>query len=119
VEEVMSVSQFGTADDAKAMLERAVAALKENKTKALDMFNKGGGGFKDRDLYVWAANISDGILTAHPQYKGKHLQDFEGKHGAPFGQTIIHEATHGVIKNDLLVAETWIGQAAGKDYFLY
>jgi hypothetical protein len=98
VEEVVSVSQYGTAEDAKAMLERAVAALKENKTKAIDMFNKGEGGFKDRDLYVWAANISDGILTAHPQYKGKHLQDFEGKHGAPFGQTITHEATHGVIK---------------------
>jgi hypothetical protein len=47
VEEVMSVSQYGTADDAKAMLERAVAALKENKTKAIDMFNKGEGGFKD------------------------------------------------------------------------
>ena len=35
------------------MLERAVAAVKEDKAKALDMFNKGEGGFKDRDLYVW------------------------------------------------------------------
>lgn len=82
----MSVSQFGTAADAKAMLEKAVAALKENKTKALDMFNSGEGGFKDRDLYVWAASISDGILTAHPQHKGKHLQDFEGMHGAHSGK---------------------------------
>jgi len=36
-----------------AMLERAVAAVKEDKAKALDMFNNGAGGFKDRDLYVW------------------------------------------------------------------
>jgi hypothetical protein len=46
-------ADFGTAEEAKAMLERAVAAVKEDKAKALDMFNKGEGGFKDRDLYVW------------------------------------------------------------------
>jgi hypothetical protein len=59
-------AEFGTAEEAKAMLERAVAAVKENKAKALDMFNNGEGGFKDRDLYVWCANASDGIITATP-----------------------------------------------------
>ena len=59
-------AQFGTAEEAKAMLERAVAVVKVDKTKALGMFNKGEGGFKDRDLYVFCANASDGILTAHP-----------------------------------------------------
>ena len=54
-------ADFGTAEEAKAMLERAVAAVKEDKAKALDMFNNGEGGFKDRDLYVWCANASDGI----------------------------------------------------------
>jgi len=49
-------AEFGTAEEAKAMLERAVTAVKEDKAKALDMFNKGEGGFKDRDLYVWCAN---------------------------------------------------------------
>ena len=33
-------ADFGTAEEAKAMLERAVAAVKEDKAKALDMFNK-------------------------------------------------------------------------------
>ena len=42
-------AEYGTADEAKAMLERAVATMKEDKAKALDMFNKGEGGFKDRD----------------------------------------------------------------------
>jgi hypothetical protein len=28
------------------MLEKAVAAVKEDKAKALDMFNNGEGGFK-------------------------------------------------------------------------
>jgi hypothetical protein len=40
--------------------------VKEDKAKALDMFNKGEGGFKDRDLYVACAKASDGIVTAHP-----------------------------------------------------
>jgi hypothetical protein len=31
-------SQFGTADEAKAMLLKAVAAVKADKAKALDMF---------------------------------------------------------------------------------
>jgi hypothetical protein len=91
-------AQFGTADEAKAMLERAVAAVKEDKVKALDMFNKGEGGFKDRDLYVFCANASDGILTAHPYLKGEHLQDIKGKKGYPLGQEIMQNATEGTIK---------------------
>ena len=50
----------GTADEAKAMLMKAVAAVKADKAKALDMFNKGEGGFLDRDLYVFCGNVSDG-----------------------------------------------------------
>ena len=57
---------YGTSEEAKAMLEKAVAAMKQDKAKALDMFSKGEGGFKDRDLYVFCANASDGIMTAHP-----------------------------------------------------
>ena len=91
-------AQFGTADEAKAMLERAVAAVKEDKVKALDMFNKGEGGFKDRDLYVFCANTSDGILTAHPYLKGEHLQDIKGKKGYPLGKEIMQNATEGTIK---------------------
>jgi hypothetical protein len=71
----VAASEFATAEEAKAMLERAVAAVKEDKAKALDMFNNGEGGFKDRGLYVWCANASDGIITAQPYMnKGKQLQ---------------------------------------------
>ena len=35
----------GTPEEAKAMLMKAVAAVKADKAKALDMFNKGEGGF--------------------------------------------------------------------------
>src|SRR5262249_3337121 len=58
------MGQYATAEEAKALLEKAVAAIKKDKAKAIDMFNKGEGGFKDRDLYVYCANASDGIITA-------------------------------------------------------
>jgi hypothetical protein len=54
----------GTADEAKAMLMKAAAAVKADKAKALDMFNKGEGGFLDRDLYVFCSNVSDGKIVA-------------------------------------------------------
>ena len=95
-------AEFGTAEEAKAMLEKAVAAVKENKGKALDMINKGEGGFKeggeDRDLYVSCANASDGLVTAHPYLKGEHLQDIKGKKGYPLGQEMMQNATEGTVK---------------------
>jgi hypothetical protein len=57
-------AQFGTAQEARAMLDKVVAAVKADKTKALDMFNKGEGGFRDRDLYPFCFNISDGKIVA-------------------------------------------------------
>ena len=90
--------QFGTEAEAQAMLDKAVTAVKQNKEKALEMFNKGEGGFKDRDLYVWCANASDGVLTAHPYLKGEHLQEIKGKKGYPLGKEIMENATEGQIK---------------------
>ena len=90
--------QFATADEAKALLEKAIAAVKEDKAKAFEMFATGDGGFKPKDLYVWCANASDGILTVHPTNKGKELRDIKGKHGAPFGEAIMQNAAEGTIK---------------------
>jgi signal transduction histidine kinase len=89
--------QYGTAEEARTMLEKAVAAVKADKTKALEMFNSGEGGFKDRDLYVFCANSSDGIETAHPTYKGKKLTDVKDAKGFAFGQEIMRTASAGKI----------------------
>ena len=98
-------AQYGTADEARAMLDKAVAAVKQDKTKALDMFNKGEGGFKDRDLYVFCANASDGVITAHPTHKGEQLADIKGKKGFPLGQEMMQKATEGKNKRgDVCVA---------------
>src|ERR1700693_227185 len=63
----------GTAAEAKAMLMKAIAAVKADKTKALDMFNKGEGGFLDRDLYPFCDNVSDGKQVANGNPNAKQL----------------------------------------------
>ena len=63
---VAVAQSFGTAAEAKAMLEKAVAALKANETEAIAKFNAKDGGFRDRDLYVFCYNTSDGKFTTHP-----------------------------------------------------
>ena len=56
---------LGTADDAKAMLERAVEALKAHQAEALKAFNdEKNKQFHDRDLYVFCFSLPDGNFTA-------------------------------------------------------
>jgi hypothetical protein len=84
----------GNADEAKAMLTKAVAAVKADKAKALDMFNKGEGGFKDRDLYVFCANTSDGKIVAvlaNPNAKsliGTDQRTLKDSTGKAFGEEL-------------------------------
>jgi signal transduction histidine kinase len=88
-------ADYGTAEEARATLDKAVAAVTADKAKALDMFNKGEGGFKD--LYVFCANASDGVMTAHPTHKGEQLADIKGKKGFPLGQEMMKNATEGKV----------------------
>jgi signal transduction histidine kinase len=87
---------FGTAAEAKAMLEKAVAAVKANKADALAKFTKGEGGFKDRDLYPFCGG-PDGNFTAHPSLVGKSLKDLKDKAGKPLGEEIYTNAKEGSI----------------------
>jgi signal transduction histidine kinase len=65
--------QGGTAEEARSMLMKAVAAVKADKAKALDEFNKGEGGFLQGDLYVFCANASDGKIVALANPNAKQL----------------------------------------------
>lgn len=87
---------FGTAAEAKAMLEKAVGAVKADKAKALQQFAKGEGGFKDRDLYPFCGG-PDGMFTAHPTLTGKSLMDLQDKAGKPLGKEIYATAKDGAI----------------------
>jgi hypothetical protein len=89
---------FGTADEAKAMLIKAVAAVKSDKAKALDMIAKGEGGFLDRDLYPYCFNLSDGTLHPFPNPNlkavfGKDYRTLKDPKGFNFGQVIFDAVT--------------------------
>jgi hypothetical protein len=45
------------AADAKAMLEKTVAAIKADKAKTLDQINNGENGFLVSDLYPFCFNL--------------------------------------------------------------
>lgn len=89
-------ADFGTAAQAKAMLEKAVVAVKADKAKALAMFAKGEGGFKDRDLYPFCGG-PDGNFTAHPSLVGKSLKDLKDKAGKGLGAEMYKVAQAGKI----------------------
>jgi signal transduction histidine kinase len=91
-------ADYGTAAEAKAMLEKVVAALKANQASALAMFTKGEGGFKDRDLYPYCGG-PDGMFTAHPTLVGKSLKDLKDKSAnpKPLGEEIYKTAQQGKI----------------------
>ncbi len=91
-----AAAEFGTAAEAKAMLERAVAAVKADKAKGLAMFTKGEGGFKDRDLYPFCGG-PNGNFTAHPTLVGKSLKELKDKAGKPLGEEIYKVAQEGKI----------------------
>lgn len=91
-----AAGDFGTAAEAKAMLEKAVAAVKADKAGALAKFTKGEGGFKDRDLYPFCGG-PDGNFTAHPKLVGKSLKELKDKAGKALGEEMYAVAKEGTI----------------------
>jgi cytochrome c len=90
--------QFGTAAEAKAMLEKAVAALKANQADALAKFNSPTGGFRDRDLYVFCFDMTSGKFTAHvnPALMGTDARALK-VNGQPVGQMVFDAAKEGTV----------------------
>lgn len=89
-------AEFGTAEEAKAMLAKVVAAVKTDKAAALAMINNGAGGFKDRDLYPFCGG-PDGITTAHPTQVGVSFIGLKDKAGKPFGAEMYKVAQDGKV----------------------
>lgn len=90
-------ADYGTAAEARAMLERAIAELKKDKVGALAKFNTSDGGFKDRDLYPFCVG-PDGITTAHPTHVGTNVKEIKDKNGKLFGEEMFQVAEEGKIK---------------------
>ena len=94
---------FGTAAEARAMLQKAAAELKRDKAAAIGRFNRADGGYRDRDLYVFCAT-PDGTTTAHPTHVGNNMKTTRDAKGKPFGEEMFKVAEEGKIKQ---VAYVW------------
>jgi polyisoprenoid-binding protein YceI len=90
--------QFGTAAEAKAMLDKAVTALKANEADALAKFNSPTGGFRDRDLYVFCFDMTTGKFNAHvnPALMGTDSRALK-VNGQPVGEMVFNAAKEGTI----------------------
>ena len=96
--EGMAAGAGGTAEEAKAMLERAVAAIKADEAAALAAFTAGTDGFRDRDLYVGCSSVDDGTVTAHgadPTMVGRSIYELTDATGKKFGEEIHAAAAEG------------------------
>jgi signal transduction histidine kinase len=89
--------KFGSAAEARAMLDRAVAALKANEAQAIGRFNKSDGGFRDRDLYPFCFLINDGRVVAHvaPVELGRDVRTIKDAAGNAFGLDLFNAAKEG------------------------
>ncbi|TVR60178.1 MAG: chemotaxis protein [Candidatus Competibacteraceae bacterium] len=92
-------NDFGSPEEAKAMLERAITAMQADEASALAAFNEGAEGFKDRDLYVFCGG-PDGMFTAHGANQALlsvSLKDLQDKAGKALGEEIYATAQEGEI----------------------
>jgi hypothetical protein len=98
--------QYGTAAEAKFMLERAVALVAAGKITALHEFNdEKDQQFHDRDLYVFCINTSDAKFTAHPNPAMIGMDARSVKiNDDPFGQRV-YDAVRGVSEGSVVTVD--------------
>jgi signal transduction histidine kinase len=107
-----AAGEKGTAAEAKALLDKAVAEVqKEGTAKAVAKFNDPAGGFRDRDLYVFCMDAGNKI-TAHPDasLRGTDVATLKDSNGKAFGTEMIAAAK----KGDGTVEYMWKNPVSGK-----
>ena len=80
----------GTPQEARAMLDKAVAAVKADRDVALAMFIKGEGGFLDRDLFPFCLRIADAKSLAGPKAvpAGTDVRTLKDANGKAYGEAV-------------------------------
>jgi hypothetical protein len=95
--------QLASPSDGRAMLDRAIAALKADEATALKAFNdEKNKDFRDRDLYVYCFSLPDGNITAYqsPVMIGTNVKELKLPPNNPVGQRafdVITKAAEGEI----------------------
>lgn len=83
--------EMATPEEAKAMSEKAQAAVNEmGSEQAFEAFADAEGDFQEKDLYVFCMDM-DGVMLSHaikPELVGKNLYDFN-KYGDLLFQDMI------------------------------
>ncbi len=108
----LAADRFASADDGKAMLERAVTALKADPTGALKQFNdEKNKQFRDRDLFVFCFSLPDGNFTAFqsPVMLGTDVRELKYQ-DEPIGQHA-YDAAVNAAEGDFVTIEYEFPQA--------
>ena len=89
---------FGTPDEAREMLKRAVAAVEKGKAKALKDFTMGSKKFRYKDLYVFCFDAVTGKILAHgatASLIGRNVRDIRDSTGYRLGEKLFETAVEG------------------------
>jgi cytochrome c len=93
-----SAAERGTAEEAQALVEKAIARYKEiGAEKTIAEINTPGGPFVDRDLYVFVIG-PDHKIIAHGADKGRignTMVGFKDVEGKVFGDEMIAASAEG------------------------
>lgn len=92
-----SAAKFGTTEEAKAMLKRAVIAVQQDEIAAIDSFNHNDRPFRNRDLFVFCFNGGDGKFTAHEAFVTWDVRKLHDSLGKAFGAEMYAKAKEGRI----------------------
>jgi signal transduction histidine kinase len=91
-------AKFGTSEEARTMLKKVEADLKEDRAATMQRMKNGDEGFKDRDLYPFCIG-PDGKTTAHadPKRIGEKATDLKDKNGKAFAKEMLEVAKEGKV----------------------
>jgi hypothetical protein len=92
-----AAAEYGAADEAIAILRRAVAEVKADRAGAIAKFNHNEAPFRDRDLFVFCFNVQDGKFTAHEAMVGADVRSQRDNTGRMFGQQMYQAAVENKI----------------------
>ena len=93
-QQVMShdhIEKFGTAKEAKELLERTINLVKSNETVAFAMITAGQGGLRSKDLYPFCTTMN-GIMIAHPFISGTDMSNFKSSDGVKVADVMLKNA---------------------------
>jgi hypothetical protein len=87
----------GSAEEARAMLDRASTALKTNPAQSLPQIRGGAAGFRDRDLHVVCAKVADGTVVADAVTGTANVRDLKDAEGKDYGAEMLRVASEGSV----------------------